>query len=73
MRVMGIEPIYPKPCLSLSNAGHRKYPYLLRDLMIERSNQVCSTDITYVSPGNSQVYLTAVMDWSSRYVINWKL
>lgn len=73
MRTMGIEPIYPKPRLSIPCKGHKKYPYLLRNVEIERSNQVWCTDITYIPLGDSHVYLTAVMDWSSRYVISWKL
>lgn len=73
MRTMGIEPIYPKPRLSVPGKGHKKYPYLLRNLEIDRSNQVWCTDITYIPLGDSHVYLTAVMDWSSRYVISWKL
>lgn len=73
MGEMGIEPIYPKPRLSTPGKGHKKYPYLLRNLEIERSNQVWCTDITYIPLGNSHVYLTAVMDWSSRYVISWRL
>jgi putative transposase len=73
MRVMGIEPIYPKPRLSIPGKGHKKYPYLLRNLEIDRSNQVWCTDITYIPLGDTHVYLTAVMDWSSRYVISWKL
>lgn len=73
MRVMGIEPIYPKPRLSIPGKGHKKYPYLLRNMEIDRSNQVWCTDITYIPLGDGHVYLTAVMDWSSRYVIHWKL
>ena len=73
MQVMGIEPIYPKPRLSIPGKGHKKYPYLLRNLDITRSNQVWCTDITYIPMGNGHVYLTAVMDWSSRYVISWRL
>ena len=73
MGVMGVEPIYPKPRLSVPGKGHKKYPYLLRNLEIERSNQVWCTDITYIPLGDTHVYLTAVMDWSSRYVISWKL
>lgn len=73
MRVMDIEPIYPKPRLSISAKQHKKYPYLLRNLAIEHSNQVWCTDITYIPLGDSHVYLTAVMDWSSRYVISWRL
>ncbi len=69
MRVMGIEPIYPKPRLSIPGKGHKKYPYLLRNMEIRRSNQVWCTDITYIPLGDGHVYLTAVMDWSSRIVI----
>lgn len=73
MRVMGIEPIYPKPRLSIPGKGHKKYPYLLRNLEIEHSNHVWCTDITYIPLGDTHVYLTAVMDWASRYVISWRL
>jgi putative transposase len=73
MRGMGIEPIYPKPRLSVRGKGHRIYPYLLRGLKIERSNHVWCADITYIPLGAGHVYLTAVMDWSSRFVIAWKL
>jgi putative transposase len=73
MRTMGIEPIYPKPRLSTPGKGHKIYPYLLRKMQIERSNQVWCTDITYIPLGTGHVYLTAVMDWSSRYVIAWRL
>jgi putative transposase len=73
MRLMGIEPIYPKPRLSNPGKGHKTYPYLLRNLEIERSNHVWSTDITYIPLGDTHVYLTAVIDWSSRYVISWRL
>ena len=62
MRVMSIEPIYPKPRLSILGKGHKKYPYLLRNLDIERSHQVWCTIITYIPLGDSHVYLTAVMD-----------
>jgi len=73
MGEMRIEPIYPKPRLSLPGKGHKKYPYLLRNLDISRSNQVWRTDITYIPIGESHVYLAGMMDWSSRYVISWKL
>lgn len=73
MREMGIEPIYPKPRLSIPGKGHKKYPYLLRNLDIEHSNHVWCTDITNIPLGDTHVYLTAVMDWSSRYVISWRL
>lgn len=73
MRQMGIEPIYPKPRLSTPGKGHTIYPYLLRGLEIDRPNQVWSADITYIPLGAGHVYLTAVLDWSSRYVVSWKL
>ena len=73
MRVMGLEAIYPRrrtsdPCLE-----HRIYPYLLRNLAIERVDQVWSTDITYVPLRHGFMYLVAVLDWHSRYVLSWEL
>jgi putative transposase len=73
MRVMGLEAIYPKPRLSLAGTGHRIYPYLLRGVKIERPDQVWSTDITYVPRASGFMYLAAVIDWFSRYVIAWRL
>ena len=73
MRKMGIEAIYQKPNLSKPNMSHKIYPYLLRGLKIERVNQVWSTDITYIPVKNGFLYLTAVIDWYSRYVLAWKL
>ncbi len=73
MRVMGLEAIYPKPKLSLAGKGHRIYPYLLRQVRIERPDQVWSSDITYVPLATGFMYLAAVMDWYSRYVIAWRL
>ena len=73
MRVMGLEAIYPKPRLSLAGKGHRIYPYLLRGVKVERRDQVWSTDITYVPMPSGFMYLAAVIDWFSRYVIAWKL
>jgi putative transposase len=73
MQEMGLEAIYPKPNLSLSNKQHRKYPYLLRGMSIERAGQVWSEDITYIRLENGFVYLTAIIDWFSRYVLSWKL
>ena len=74
MRLMGLEAIYPKPRLSLpGDDNSRKYPYLLRGLKIERPNQVWATDITYVRLWQGFVYLVAIMDWYSRYVLNWAL
>ena len=73
MRLMGLEAIYPKPRLSLANKEHRKYPYLLRNLSIMSPDQVWSTDITYIRLRHGFVYLAAIMDWFSRYVISWSL
>jgi len=73
MRVMGLEAIYPKPRLSLAGKGHRIYPYLLRGVPIERRDQVWSADITYVPMPSGFMYLAAVIDWFSRYVIGWRL
>jgi putative transposase len=73
MRRMGLEAIYPKPKLSLAGRGHRIYPYLLRNVSIERPNQVWSTDITYVPLASGFMYLAAILDWHSRYVIAWRL
>jgi putative transposase len=73
MRKMGLEAIYPKPRLSASDEQHRRYPYLLRDVVVERVHQVWSTDITYIPLRAGWAYLTAVMDWHSRYVLSWGL
>jgi len=73
MRVMGLEAIYPKPRLSLAGKGNRIYPYLLRGVKVERRDQVWSTDITYVPMPSGFMYLAAVIDWYSRYVIGWRL
>jgi len=73
LRLMGLEAIYPKPKLSAARAGHRVYPYLLRKVSIERPDQVWSTDITYVPLASGFMYLAAVLDWFSRYVIAWRL
>jgi putative transposase len=73
MRVMGLEAIYPKPKLSAAGRGHQIYPYLLRGVSIERPDQVWSTDITYVPLACGFMYLAAIIDWFSRYVIAWRL
>ena len=73
MRILGIETLYPKPNLSRPAPGHEIYPYLLRGVSIERPNQVWSTDITYVPMHGGFLYLVAVMDWFSRFVISWEL
>jgi putative transposase len=73
MRLMGLEAIYCKPRLSEPDKEHKKYPYLLRGVTILRINQVWSIDITYIPMKNGFMYLTAVIDWHSRYVLSWKL
>jgi putative transposase len=73
MRVMGLEAIYPKPKLSAAGAGHRLYPYLLRNVRIRRPDQVWSTDITYVPLVSGFMYLAAIIDWFSRYVLSGRL
>lgn len=73
MRQMGIEAIYPKPRLSCPDSSHRKYPYLLRGLAIERPDQVRSADIPYVPMKSGWMYLAATMDWYSRFVVAWRL
>jgi putative transposase len=73
MRKMGLEAVYPKPKLSQRHPEHRVYPYLLRDVNVVRPNQVWSTDITYIRLVSGFVYLMAIMDWFSRYVISWEL
>ena len=73
MKKMGIEALYRKPNLSRRHAKHPVYPYLLRDLQIDRSNQVWATDITYIPMRRGFVYLIAVIDWHSRRVLSWRL
>jgi len=73
MRIMGLEAIYPKPRLSRPAEGHRIYPYLLRGMTVERPDQVWSADITYVPMATGFMYLAAVIDWYSRYVVAWRL
>lgn len=73
MGLMGLEAVHPKPRLSTPTPGHRVYPYLLRGVTIDRPNQVWSTDITYIPMPTGFMYLTAVIDWHSRYVLSWRL
>ena len=73
MRLMGIEAVGPKPRLSQRHRGHQVYPYLLREVAIERVDQVWSCDITYIRLRSGFVYLMAVLDWFSRYVLAWEL
>jgi putative transposase len=73
MRLMGLEAIYPKPNLSAAGRDHKVYPYLLRDVAIDRVDQVWSTDITYIPMEHGFMYLAAVIDWHSRCVLAWRL
>lgn len=73
MRLMGLEAVYPKPWLSKPAMEYKKYPYLLKGLVIDRPDQVWSADITYVRLLQGFVYLVAIMDWFSRYVLAWEV
>ena len=73
MRTMGLQAIYPKPNLSRKDAEPRIYPYILRGVRIVAPDQVWSADITYIRLRHGFLYLTAVMDWFSRYVLTWRL
>jgi putative transposase len=73
MRKMGIEAIYPKKRTTWPGVGHKIYPYLLRNVEVTRPNQVWASDITYVPLRHGFLYLVAIMDWYSRYVLSWRL
>jgi putative transposase len=73
MREMGIEGIAPKPNLSLAKLGQQVFPYLLKGLRIDKPNQVWGIDITYIRLLQSWMYLVAIIDWYSRYVVSWEL
>jgi len=73
MKKMGIEALYQKPNTSKRHPAHLIYPYLLRDLTIDRPNQVWATDITYIPMRRGFVYLVAVMDWAARRVLSWRV
>lgn len=73
MGQMGIEAIYPKPNLSKPHPEHTIYPYLLRGVLIDRTDQVWASDITYIKLAKGFVYLVAIMDWYSRYVLSWEI
>ena len=73
MHLMGLRAIYPKPRLSKNEQVSQKYPYLLRGLTIQRPNQVWATDITYINLRQGFIYLVAIMDWFSRYVLSWEI
>ena len=73
MRIMGLEAIYPKPKTSRPHPEHKVYPYLLRNLSVERPNQAWTADITYIPMSRGFMYLVAVMDWHSRKVLSWRI
>lgn len=73
MRLMGLEAVYPKPRLSKALAEHKKYPYLLKDLVIDHPDQVWCADMTYIRMLHGFVYLTVIMDWYSRYILSWEI
>ena len=73
MRLMGLAAIYPRPRTSAPHPDHKVYPYLLRDLVIERPNQVWCADVTYIPLRRGFLYLVAIMDWASRKVLAWRL
>jgi len=73
MNLMGLRALYPKPNLSKPGKNHKIYPYLLRKFKIIKPNQVWSADITYIRLTQGWAYLIAIIDWFSRYVINWQL
>lgn len=73
MKIMGIEAVRPKPNTSIANQAHRVYPYLLNDIEICRPNHVWCADITYIRIKGGFVYVVAIMDWYSRYVVSWEL
>ncbi len=73
MRRMGIAALGPKPRTTKPAPGHKIFPYLLRNLTIERPNQVWASDITYIPIGRGFLYLVAVIDWASRAVLSWRL
>jgi putative transposase len=73
LELLGLEAIYPKPRTSTPAPGHRIYPYLLRGVAITRADQVWSSDITYIRLAQGWVYLVAILDWYSRYVLAWEV
>ena len=73
MRLMGLQSVAPKPGTSKPHPRHKVYPYLLRNLVIDHPDQVRCTDITYIRMSGGFVYLTAVMDWYSRFVLSWEV
>ena len=73
MEEMGIYAIYPKPNLSKPDKKHKKYSYLLRNMPIFLPNQVWAIDITYIKMAHGHMFLTAIIDWHSRFIVGWEL
>jgi putative transposase len=73
MAIMGLEAIHPGPRTTTRDPDHKVYPYLLRDVTVERRDQVWSTDVTYIPLEGGFMYLAAVIDWYSRFVLSWRL
>jgi putative transposase len=73
MRILGVEGLAPRPKTTKPAPGHRVFPYLLRNVEITHADQVWSTDITYIPLRNGYLYLAAILDWHSRYVLSWQL
>ena len=73
MRLMGLQSVLPRKRTSTPGTGHMVYPYLLRDMVVERPNQVWCADITYIAMRRGFAFLVAIMDWFSRYVLSWEL
>ncbi|QEH38926.1 Integrase core domain protein [Aquisphaera giovannonii] len=73
MRIMGLEAIYPRPRTTTRSPDHKIYPYLLRDVAIDRCDQVWSTNVTYLPLVGGYMFLAAVIDWHSRFVLSWRL
>ena len=73
MRLAGLEAVYRRPNTSRPTPSHRVYPYLLKGMKTDRVNQVWTADITYIPMARGFLYLVAIMDWYSRYVLAWKL
>lgn len=73
MQIMGIQALYPKPRTSMGDKQHEKYPYLLKGVIARCPNHIWGTDITYVRVKGTWMYLVAILDWFSRYVVSWEL
>ncbi len=73
MNEMGLHAVYPKPNLSKRHTAHKVFPYLLRNLVITKPNQVWAIDIIYIPIGKTHMYLTAIIDWCSRFVVGYEL